>query len=98
MAWRNLLIGLSVGLIVGFALRGTGFADPPHIKNLRSSTDESGPSYVLAKQGLGGIAHTDQIAIIHGLIDDGSGCQVMVDAMSADGGDWYCIPVDQVRR
>ena len=98
MDWGNLTAGLAGGLLAGFMLWGAGVADPAHIRNLKAGADEDGPVYVLAKRGPGDIAQTDQIAIIHGLVDDRAGCQTMADAMTADGGRWYCIPVDQVRR
>ena len=98
MDWGNFTAGLAGGTLAGFMLWGVGVADPAHIQNLKASTDEYGPAYVLAKRGPGDIAQTDQVAIIHGLADDRVGCQTMADAMTADGGRWYCIPVDQVRR
>ena len=98
MSWLAVGIGFFAGLLIGFILWGSGLTDPADIKNLKSSSDAYGPAYVLAKDGVGGLGQTDQVAIIHGLLDDRLGCQTMADAMTVDGGRWYCIPADQVRR
>lgn len=76
---------LIVGLVVGYFIWGN---EPNYIDNVKAN-EESGASYVLVKRSSW---EFDQVAVIHGLIDDAAGCETMRRAMQREGGRWACVP------
>lgn len=77
---------LVIGVAVGYFIWGN---EPNYVDAVKMSEEGGGESYILAKTTLGTL---DQVAVIHGLIDDRTGCLTMLGAMERDGGSWICAP------
>ena len=87
MNGSGLLVGAVLGLLVGYFLWNS---EPEYVKNItdRSVSGDPTENWILLGGGWGG---SSQIAVIHGLLDDGDACQVFADALTRDGGQWGCI-------
>ena len=81
------VIAVLVGILIGFLIWGL---EPDYIKNVKDS--EPGETFILVKHGLAG---REQVAVIHGMLDDRLACTTMADAMTEGGGTWVCYPADR---
>ncbi len=88
----NTVLGFLLGLAVGYGIWGQ---HPAYIKNaIDNESGSDGSSYVLIKNTFG---VSDQIAIVHGLMDDFAGCETFRNALERQGGVWGCLPANAIK-
>ena len=94
MNGSGLLVGVLAGLAVGYFLWNS---EPEYVKNVTDEAVSGSPdhNWILFGGGFGG---NSQIAVVHGLMDDGEGCQIFADALTRDGGYWECISAEEYGR
>ena len=84
--------GVLLGVAIGYFIWGN---EPAYIDNLKASAEGEpfNQTWVLAKTTFG---FYDQIALVHGLVDDAHGCETFRAAIAREGGDWICVPASAI--